>query len=125
MFFSTWLRNWKRTGRNTRSPAPSYTSRHCRPRLEVLESRCLLSGGVLDLTFGSHGIVGTNVGKGSISSPQSVAIYSNAGTVNDGKIVAAGYTYNSSNLGVFAVARYTAAGTLDPTWDSNGLVTTS
>jgi len=125
MFFSTWLRNWKRTRRGTRPPGPSYLSGRCRLGIEVLEDRCLLSGGVLDQTFGSHGIVGTNVGNGSTSSPQSVAIYANAGTINDGKIVAAGYTYDSSNLGVFAVARYTAAGALDPTWGSNGLVTTS
>src|SRR5262249_8301499 len=32
-----------------------------RPRLEALEDRCLLSGGVLDPTFGSGGMLATDV----------------------------------------------------------------
>ena len=51
------------------SPAPSHR-RAFQPRLEKLEDRCLLSGGVLDPTFGSGGTVITDVASsGASSSP--------------------------------------------------------
>src|SRR5262245_42861075 len=63
----------------------------CRPRLEALEDRCLLSGGVLDPTFGTGGVVTTSMG--SIHSylyANAVATYPQTGTADDGKVVAAG-----------------------------------
>ena len=70
--------------------------------------------GSLDTTFGSGGIVTTDIG--SIDSASDVAIQS------DGKIVAVGTTGNHTE---FALVRYTATGSLDNTFGTNGIVTTS
>src|SRR5260370_17346413 len=59
-------------------------------RLEPLEDRCLLSGGVLDPTFGTGGLVTTNLGTQNESFDYAVAVYHNQGAANEGKIVAAG-----------------------------------
>jgi uncharacterized delta-60 repeat protein len=74
------------------------------------------SDGSLDATFGSGGIVTTHVG---LSDDQcySVALQS------DGKIVAAGYSHNG-NDDDFALVRYNTNGTLDNTFDFDGIVTT-
>ena len=72
--------------------------------------------GVLDTTFGSGGLVTTNFGHGN-DQAHAVALQS------DGKIVAAGYSYNGSDED-FALARYTAEGVLDQTFGSGGLVAT-
>ena len=116
--------------RKTRRPIRvCKTATHFRPRLEALEDRCLLSAGALDPTFGSGGIVTTSVGLSTIQNgAAAVAIYPNAGTANDGKIVAAGE--GSTNQGShsyvqgFGVARYQANGTLDSSFGSGGEVTT-
>lgn len=80
-------------------------------------------GSGTDLTpadsFGTSGLVTTDIG-GSADSARSIEIQS------DGKIVVAG----QSNLGAvngndFALARYNADGSLDSTFGSGGLVTTS
>ncbi|MBP7477595.1 MAG: T9SS type A sorting domain-containing protein [Chitinophagales bacterium] len=71
------------------------------------------SNGSLDNTFGTGGIVTTSIG--SSSSAASIAIQS------DGKIVAAGYALNTN--GDFAVARYNSDGSLDITFDTDGIVT--
>ncbi len=101
----------------------------CRPRLETLDDRCLLSAGALDPTFGSGGIVTTSVGPTTIENgATAVAIYPNAGTANDGKIVAAGLGATSTSgknyVQGFAVVRYQPNGTLDPSFGSGGEVTT-
>jgi hypothetical protein len=57
--FLAWLRN--KTTKQRSSPAPS-PRRALQPRLERLEDRCVLSGGVLDPTFGTGGVVTTSVG---------------------------------------------------------------
>jgi uncharacterized delta-60 repeat protein len=147
-----------------------------RPRLEVLEDRCLLNAGALDTTFGSGGIVTTSltgedtgramviqpdgkiVGSGDggamvryntdgsldstfgsggevSSSPitgRGIAVYPNAGTPNDGKIVHAGYVQvavvtkkTTTYKDEFAVARFNPNGSLDTTFGGKGWVTTA
>ncbi|MBK8092785.1 MAG: choice-of-anchor D domain-containing protein [Verrucomicrobiaceae bacterium] len=73
--------------------------------------------GTLDRTFGNAGIVTTRVGTSSDR------IYSLA-RQPDGKILAGGYTYNGSNYD-FALVRYLADGSLDSSFDTDGIVTTS
>lgn len=103
-----------------------------RPRLETLDDRCLPSGGVLDPTFGSGGIVTTAVGSQNSSRALAVATYPQTGTANDGKIVAAGEAVTSwQRVGGtsqpnedFAVVRYNLDGSLDKTFGGTGVVTT-
>src|SRR5262249_4515439 len=130
MVFLTWLRaqlpsGRRRRRRGTRRPAAP----HFRPTLELLENRCLPSGGVLDPTFGSGGLVGTNVGALNDSYAYAVATYPNAGTANDGKVVAAGAAVNfkggHGSDESFAVVRYNLDGSLDKTFAGSGQVTTN
>lgn len=73
--------------------------------------------GSLDNTFGNNGIVSTDIANGS-DYAKSVALQS------DGKIVVAGFSYVGSKES-FSLARYKYNGTLDSTFGSNGIVTTS
>jgi uncharacterized delta-60 repeat protein len=75
----------------------------------------LKRGGSLDPSFGGTGIVTTPVATGSASA-SGVAIQPN------GKIVVVGSADNGSNQD-FAVVRYTAAGTPDPSFDGDGILT--
>jgi uncharacterized delta-60 repeat protein len=75
------------------------------------------TNGTLDTTFDSDGKVTTAIGSGA-DIAQSVAIQT------DGKIVAAGYSNNGSNVD-FTLVRYNTDGTLDTTFDSDGKVTTA
>ncbi len=75
------------------------------------------SDGTLDSTFGFGGKVTTDFGSGS-DIIYSIVIQS------DGKIVAAGNTYNSSYVYDFAIARYNSNGTLDNTFGSGGKLVT-
>ena len=75
------------------------------------------SNGSLDNTYGTNGIVITSVGDSS-DYANSIAIQS------DGKIIAAGYSYNGSDYD-FALVRYNSNGSLDNTFGTNGVVTTS
>lgn len=70
------------------------------------------SDGSLDNSFGSKGKVITAIG--STSSARAIGIQ------EDGKIVVAG-----SSMGNFALVRYNSDGTLDVTFDNDGIVTTS
>ncbi len=72
--------------------------------------------GSLDLTFGNEGIVTTMVGN-SINSGYSVALQ------QDGKMVVAGFSHNGSDSD-FAIVRYNLDGTLDYSFDTDGIVTT-
>ncbi|MFZ5953502.1 MAG: hypothetical protein ACOYT8_00200 [Candidatus Dependentiae bacterium] len=72
--------------------------------------------GVLDITFGSGGIVTTGID--TFTGANAVALQS------DGSIVVAGFTINDITT-KFAVARYTTGGILDGTFGSGGIVTTS
>jgi len=75
-----------------------------------------LPNGALDSTFGSGGIVTTSLSTGSDTV---IGLVLQA----DGKLVAAGVR-NSGSTSDVALARYDAAGVLDPTFGSGGLVTT-
>jgi uncharacterized delta-60 repeat protein len=119
---------WLISSRKTR---PADRSRPCRassrPRLEPLEDRCLLSGGVLDPTFGSGGLVTSTAATDSRA--YAVATYPIEGTANDGKIVAAGDAHPPSTGHSLppldmAVARYNLDGTLDKTFGGTGEVLT-
>jgi uncharacterized delta-60 repeat protein len=77
--------------------------------------------GSRDNTFGTNGIVTTAVDK-SDDKIFSIAIQ------QDGKIVAAGTSYegiNNQNVYVFALARYNTDGSLDNTFGTKGMVTTA
>ncbi len=74
--------------------------------------------GSLDNSFHGDGIVTTDIG-----SDDDVAY---ALTIQpDNKIVAAGYSYNDPTNYDFALARYNADGSLDDSFDGDGVVTTS
>lgn len=71
--------------------------------------------GMLDSSFGTGGIVRTQMG--TVSRFQSVAVQS------DGKIIAAGYSYNGANYD-FALARYNSDGSPDLSFGLGGAVIT-
>lgn len=70
--------------------------------------------GTLDPTFGSGGIVTTK----GLGSAYSMAVYPDAGTSNDGKIVVAGGQSD------FTLARYNRNGSLDTSFGRRGTMTT-
>ena len=78
--------------------------------------------GSLDNTFGTNGIVRTQVvdpgAQTQISFIESMAIQV------DGKIVVVGQTFNSNDERVFFVVRYNPVGSLDNTFGTNGIVRT-
>jgi uncharacterized delta-60 repeat protein len=116
-FLCSLTRHWAAQVRQRRSA--------CRPRLEVLEDRYLLSAGSLDLTFGTGGVVTTSVGPNDYVTPSALAIYPTTGSANDGKIVAVGTvdvtkgnkTVHTLDLGI---VRYNPNGTLDTSFASGG-----
>src|SRR5829696_6302906 len=78
--------------------------------------------GALDTTFGSGGVVVTELGRPAAA--RALAIQA------DGKIVAAGYSRVAERITLaapsdFAIARYSADGSLDPTFGSGGTTTLS
>jgi uncharacterized delta-60 repeat protein len=75
--------------------------------------------GTLDTAFGSGGIVTTSIPPAGYNGTESVVIQP------DGKIVAAGTYCNDDSYPKIAVVRYTISGTLDHTFGSEGIVTTS
>lgn len=77
------------------------------------------SNGSRDNTFGVNGTVRTELtGIFGSANGRSVAIQ------GDGKIVVAGISYTSMVITSFAVARFNANGTLDNTFNTNGIATT-
>ena len=76
-----------------------------------------LSGGALDTTFSGDGTLTTDFSNGSDAANE-VAVQ------GDGKIIAAGLT-NPGNGANFALARYHPNGSLDTSFSTDGLVTTS
>jgi uncharacterized delta-60 repeat protein len=74
--------------------------------------------GTLDVSFGTAGVVTTSFGAGTNNDPYSIAIQS------DGKIIAAGNSFNGFNS-YFALARYNTTGTLDTSFGTNGVVTST
>jgi uncharacterized delta-60 repeat protein len=98
-----------RSGEAARQPAPRF-----RPRVEGLEDRLTPSGGQLDPTFGSGGIV--NVPNGA--SADAVAVQP------DGKVVIAGGVARSrAGYSSISVQRLKRDGTLDTTFNGTGSVT--
>lgn len=77
----------------------------------------LNSDGTLDTSFGTGGMVITRASTGADR------IYSLA-VQPDGKILAGGYTNNSSSNFDFALVRYLANGSPDTSFDTDGIVTT-
>jgi uncharacterized delta-60 repeat protein len=99
------------------SKKPSHVPPSRRPRLEVLEDRCVPSAGALDPTFGN--------GAGYVTtSPTTGADLAKAALIQpDGKILAAGIVYvptGGSSTEEFGVVRYNANGTLDTSFGSGG-----
>jgi uncharacterized delta-60 repeat protein len=82
----------------------------------------LPSAGALDTSFGTGGVVTTAIAAGAFAN--AVAVYPNAGSVNDSKIIAAGQTVVSENQ-AFALARYDPNGSLDKSFGNNGTVAAS
>jgi len=80
------------------------------------QSAAFAAAGSLDPTFGTAGTVITPVGSGD-ATIQGMALQS------DGKIVVAGYAWDGTSDD-FAVARYTTAGVLDPTFGTGGVTLT-
>jgi uncharacterized delta-60 repeat protein len=75
------------------------------------------TNGSLDNTFGNNGIVTTIIGNQG-SSAKAIKIQT------DGKIIAAGYSRLGSQF-IFSLTRYNFNGSLDITFGSNGIITTS
>lgn len=77
------------------------------------------TNGSLDNSFDTDGKVTTAIGGSSSNRAHALAIQS------DGKIVAVGYYYSNSTTGNdFAVVRYNTNGSLDLSFDSDGIATT-
>lgn len=75
--------------------------------------------GSLDIGFGTQGKVLTVIDP---ASPGKISAVTGIAIQPDGKIIAAGYAEQSSLN--FAVVRYTTSGSLDPSFDGDGRVTT-
>lgn len=88
-------------------------ARRCRPRLEALEERSLLNAATLDVFFGDHGKVLTDLGQ-----PVQVAA---TAIEPDGRIVVAG-TLSGIDRSDLVIARYDPSGQLDATFGNNGEV---
>lgn len=76
------------------------------------------TNGSLDLSFGTNGVVTTTIGTGD-SVAYGLALQA------DGKIVIAGFALDAGANYIFALARYTATGVLDLSFDTDGIQTTS
>ena len=76
------------------------------------------TNGALDSTFGTNGIVTTDIGAGDDFAKALIQ-------QNDGRLIAVGTSRSGPNAGDFAVVRYTADGALDATFGTNGKVVTS
>ena len=85
----------------------------CLVMVLILSNQSLSQAGQLDKTFGNNGIVSTSVDKQSMAF--SVAIQ------KDGKIIAAGKSWNGHNND-FALVRYNSDGTLDNSFGINAKV---
>lgn len=113
---------WPFSSRKARRTASA--PHRCRPRLEALEDRCLLSAGALDPTFGSGGIVTTAPAK-SYDSANGVLLQPNGDIITYGGMANTNTTNspNSNNSpNSIGLARYTPDGNLDPTFGKGGIV---
>jgi uncharacterized delta-60 repeat protein len=111
---------WFLSSRNTvRSKPARRVSLSRKPRLEVLEDRCLLSGvGSLDTTFGSTGVVATSLSRYSDNAYTSLI-------QPNGDIVTAGTTVSGPHkTPSFALVAHKPSGSLDTSFGSSGEVIT-
>jgi uncharacterized delta-60 repeat protein len=76
------------------------------------------SGGILDNTFDENGKL-----TGKLQLNQGSTFYTSIAIQTDGRLVAAGYTWNGDNYD-FAVARYNSNGSLDNTFSGDGKLMT-
>jgi uncharacterized delta-60 repeat protein len=104
-----WFRTSRRSTQTRRAAV--------RPRLEALEDRTTPSGGLLDPTFGSGGIV--NLPTATDGTARAVAVQP------DGKVVIAGVSSTPNRSEVISVQRLNPNGTLDTTFNGTGSVTIS
>jgi uncharacterized delta-60 repeat protein len=104
------------------SPRKAQPMTSVRPRLEVLEDRCVPSSGALDPSFGSGGSVTTELAKAD-SYAHGVLLQSNGDLIAYG-VANTGTTYRSP-VASFGLARYTPNGSLDKTFAKTGEVVTS
>lgn len=74
--------------------------------------------GSLDSSFGQGGVVTTTVDK-------TTGFFIGVAIQDDGRIIAAGSSANNADQENFSLVRFTAAGSLDNTFGSGGVVTTS
>ena len=103
---------------------PAFRRPASRPRLEALEDRCCPSSGALDPTFGSGGTVTTSLSKGP-DYAHGVLLQSNGDIIAYGIVTAnSGSSSFNAKPGI-GLARYTPSGSLDTTFGSRGVVTTS
>ncbi len=86
-----------------------------RPRVELLEDRLTPSGGSLDPTFGSGGIVNLPHSTDGVGSAVAVQ--------PDGKVVLAGHGQRSNGYDSISVQRLNRDGSLDTTFNGTGSVT--
>jgi uncharacterized delta-60 repeat protein len=106
--------------RSTPRRGPAVHRPSCRPRVEALEDRCLLSAGALDTTFGN----GAGYVLTAPTNPSSVK----GGEIllqPDGKIIQAGYGYAIGKNGKitasdFVAVRYNSDGSLDKSFGTGG-----
>ena len=83
--------------------------------------------GNLDLTFGTTGIVSTDMGvpfNYGNSNTQGYTIFTGAAIQTDGKFIACGYTWNGIAFD-FAVVRYKTDGNLDTSFSNDGKLMTN
>ena len=108
-----WFLSSRKNRRSNSAPARPRT----RPCLEMLEDRCVPSAGQLDPTFGSGGVVVTNVNP--------LDSFSHVVIQPDGKVLAIGPSTTKNYFHQSILIRYTTSGALDSTFGSGGILTTS
>jgi uncharacterized delta-60 repeat protein len=119
----SWLR--ERLGTERRVSSTKLAKRRtlaCRPRLELLEDRSLMTAGMLDPTFGTSGIADP-AGKNFHGIAYGLAVYSNSQTATAGDIVAAGWIADKPDTDL-GIARFTPGGKPDATFGTKGTVIT-
>ncbi|MDR3647436.1 MAG: hypothetical protein P4L22_07875 [Candidatus Babeliales bacterium] len=79
--------------------------------------------GILDKSFGTKGLVLTNVAKTLGLKTESQNFINSIALQRDGKIVVAGYS-TATGISLFTLARYETTGKLDTTFGKNGIVST-
>lgn len=121
MRLGSWLRNRIHGNQSSNSARRRKGSRRIRStasslHLEPLEDRRLLAAGELDPSFGTAGIVTTDIGGPTHNEAKGIVV-----SQADGKVVVVGNS-NIPSSGSVSVARYNPDGTLDAGFGANGQV---